>query len=66
MLYVGLVGVLHIVSYMRYFAVWVCGFVNCGKFFDPTKFEKKVVYNVFKEKRVKSTWNLEYICNEHL
>ena len=29
MLYVVLVAVLHFAGYMRYFAVWVCGFVNC-------------------------------------
>ncbi len=27
----------HFAGYMRYFAVWVCGFVNCVKYFDKTR-----------------------------
>ena len=34
MLYVVLVAVLNFAGYMRYFAVWVCGFVNCVKYVD--------------------------------
>ena len=44
MLYVVLVAVLHFVGYMRYFAVWVCGFVNCVKYFDKTTLVCKIVF----------------------
>jgi len=38
------VAVLHFAGYMRYFAVWVCGFVNCVKYFD--KIRLHVVYKI--------------------
>ena len=44
MLYVVLVAVLHFAGYMRYFAVWVCGFVNCVKYFDKTTLVCKIVF----------------------
>ena len=44
MLYVVLVAVLHFEGYMRYFAVWVCGFVNCDKYFDKTTLVCKIVF----------------------
>jgi len=28
---------------MRHFAVWVCGFVNCVKYFDKTRLVCKIV-----------------------
>ena len=37
MLYVVLLAVLNFAGYMRYFAVWVCGFVNCVKYVDKKK-----------------------------
>ena len=47
MLFVVLVLVFHSAGYVRYFAVWVCGFVNCVKYFDDLivfeQLEKKTV-----------------------
>ena len=34
---VVLVAVLHFTGYMRYFVVWVCGFVNCVEYFDKNQ-----------------------------
>ena len=42
MLYVILVAVLHFAGYMRYFGVWVFGFVNCVKYFDKTSLVCKI------------------------
>ena len=39
-----LVAVLHFAGYMRYFAVWVCGFVNCVEYFDKTSLVCKIVF----------------------
>ena len=44
MLYVVLVAVLHFAGYMRYFGVWVCGFVNCVKCFNKTSLVCKIVF----------------------
>ncbi len=44
MLYVVLVAVLHFAGYMRYFAIWMCGFVNCVKYFDKTSLVCKTVF----------------------
>jgi len=42
------VAVLH----MRYFAVWVCGFVNCVKYFDKTRLVCKIVLAIGKNCKV--------------
>jgi len=44
MLCVVSVAVLHFAGYMRYFAVWMCGFVNCAKYFNKTRLVCKIVY----------------------
>ena len=44
MLYVVLVAVLHFPEYVRYFEVWVCGFVNCVKYFDKISLLCKIVF----------------------
>ena len=41
---VVLVAVLNFAGYMRCFAVWVCGFVNCVKYFDKTSRVCKIVF----------------------
>jgi len=39
---------LNFAGYMRYFSVWVCGFVNCVKYFDKTRLVCKIVLAIGK------------------
>ena len=47
MLHVVLVAVLHFAGYIKYFAVWVFGFVNSVKYLDKTsqQLEKTAIGN---------------------
>jgi len=54
-----LVAVIHFAGYLRYFHVWVCGFVNCIKYFDKTSLVCKMCSLAIVKKTFKiCQWNL--------
>ena len=62
MLYVVLFAVLHFEGYIRYFSVWVCGFVNCVNYFDQTSLVSKILFlhlekTVKKKKKSAHLWS---------